>query len=220
MGFSATAPAEIKVAQARCRMTAWQRRCKRTLDIIGSSLILVVFAPVMAVIALCIKLGDGGPIIHRRRVVGCKGEFNAFKLRSMRVDADEILQRDSSLRAEFAKNFKLENDPRVTPVGRVIRGLSLDELPQLMNVLRGEMSLVGPRMIAPEELERFGDARWVFQQMKPGLTGYWQIYGRQEVSYKERVEMEVFYAQNWSLLLDLKLLMETPLRVLRGTGAY
>ena len=220
MALSATAAAEMKAVQARCPMRAWQRRCKRAADIAGSGLILLAFAPVIAVIALCIKLQDGGPIIHRRRVVGCKGEFDAFKLRSMRVDADEILQRDSSLRTEFVENFKLKNDPRVTPVGRVIRGLSLDELPQLMNILRGEMSLVGPRMIAPEELERFEEARWVFQQMKPGLTGYWQVYGRQEVSYKERVEMEVFYAQNWSLLLDMKLLMKTPLRVLRGTGAY
>lgn len=220
MALSATAAAEVKAVQARCPMKARQRRCKRAMDIIGSALILLVFAPVLAVIALCIKLQDGGPVIHRRRVVGCKGEFDAFKLRSMRVDADEVLQRDSRLRAEFAENFKLKDDPRVTVVGRVIRKLSLDELPQLMNVLRGEMSLVGPRMIAPEELKRFAEARWIFQQMKPGLTGYWQVYGRQEVSYKERVEMETFYVQNWSLLLDLKLLMKTPLRVLRGTGAY
>jgi len=177
-------------------------------------------APVIAVIALLIKFYDGGPVIYRRRVVGPKGQFDAFKLRSMRVDADQVLKTDPALRAEFEQNFKLKNDPRITPIGRAIRKLSLDEVPQLLNVLRGEMSLVGPRMIAPEELEKFQEARWIFLHMKPGLTGYWQVFGRQEVSYAKRVEMEIFYVQNWSLLLDLKLLIKTPLRVLRGAGAY
>ena len=201
-------------------MSNWGRLLKRSLDIIGSSVLLLVFAPVIAVVALLIKLQDGGPIIYRRRVVGPKGEFDAFKLRSMRADADKILRSSPALRAEFEQNFKLKNDPRVTPVGRVIRKLSLDELPQLFNVLKGEMSLVGPRMIAPEELDKFQDAGWIFRQMKPGLTGYWQVCGRQEVSYAERVEMETFYVQNWSLLLDLKLLLKTPLRVMRGAGAW
>jgi len=201
-------------------MTGRGRILKRTLDIIGSASLLLLSAPVIAVIALLIKLYDGGPIIYRRRVVGLKGPFNAFKLRSMRADADQVLQADPALRAEFERNFKLKNDPRITPVGRAIRKLSLDEVPQLFNVLRGEMSLVVPRMIAPEQLEKFREARWIFLQMKPGLTGYWQVFGRQEVSYAKRVEMEIFYVQNWSFLLDLKLLIKTPLRVLRGAGAY
>lgn len=194
------------------------RLAKRIIDVMGSVLLLLAFAPVIAVIALCIKLYDRGPVIYRRRVVGQKGEFDAFKLRSMRVDADKLLQCDPVLRAEFEQNFKLKNDPRITPVGRVIRKLSLDELPQLWNVLAGQMSLIGPRMIAPEEMEKFGEGRNIFRQMKPGMTGYWQVQARQQVSYRERVEMEIFYVQNWSLLLDMKILLLTPLRVLQGTG--
>jgi lipopolysaccharide/colanic/teichoic acid biosynthesis glycosyltransferase len=138
----------------------------------------------------------------------------------MRIDADKILERDGVLRKEFEVNFKLKNDPRVTRAGAFIRKLSLDELPQLFNVLRGEMSLVGPRMITPPELEKYGDAGWIFRSMKPGLTGYWQICGRQEVSYPERVEMDLHYVKNWSLWMDLRILLKTPMRVLRGAGAY
>lgn len=190
------------------------------MDVLGSGLLLLLLAPVIAVIALLIKLHDGGPVIYRRRVVGLRGEFDAFKLRSMRVDADELLRRDPALRAEFQQNFKLKNDPRITPVGRILRKFSLDELPQLVNVFRGQMSLVGPRMIAPAELKKFAGSGWIFHHMKPGLTGYWQVYGRQEVSYARRVEMELFYVEHWSLLLDCKILMTTPLAVLRGAGAY
>jgi lipopolysaccharide/colanic/teichoic acid biosynthesis glycosyltransferase len=196
------------------------RMLKRALDLIGSVVLLVLFLPLIAVVALLIKWHDGGPIVYRRRVVGPKREFDAFKLRSMCLNADEVLQRDSRLRTEFEQNFKLKTDPRITPVGRVIRRLSLDELPQLFNVLKGEMSLVGPRMITPQELERFADARWIFQEMKPGMTGYWQVYGRQEVPYARRVEMELYYVVHWSLLLDFKILMKTPLTVVRGAGAY
>jgi exopolysaccharide production protein ExoY len=201
-------------------ISRWQAMAKRALDVIGAAVALVLFSPLLALIALLIKLQDGGPILHRRRVVGPKGEFDAFKLRSMCVDADEVLRRDPRLRAEFEQNFKLAGDPRVTPVGRVIRRLSLDELPQLVNVLKGEMSLVGPRMVTPAELGKFGEASWIFRYVKPGLTGYWQVYGRQQVSYTKRVEMEVFYVENWSLLLDLKVLMKTPFRAARGSGAY
>jgi lipopolysaccharide/colanic/teichoic acid biosynthesis glycosyltransferase len=190
------------------------------LDLVGSAVLLLLFLPVIAVVALLVKWQDGGAVIYRRRVVGPRGEFDAFKLRSMRLDADEALQRDPQLRAEFEQNFKLQTDPRITPIGRVIRRLSLDELPQLFNVLKGEMSLVGPRMITPLELERFAEARWIFHDMRPGLTGYWQVYGRQEVSYAKRVQMELYYVQNWSLLLDFKILMKTPLAVVRGKGAY
>lgn len=213
-----TQPGERFIREQRLKMAT--RIFKRLLDVIGSAVLLLLFLPVIAAIGLIIKWQDGGPVIHRRRVVGPKGEFDAFKLRSMCLDADEVLERDRQLQAEFEQNFKLRNDPRITPVGKVIRRLSLDELPQLFNVLKGEMSLVGPRMITPQELERFAEACWIFQRMKPGLTGYWQVYGRQEVSYDRRVEMELYYAQHWSLLLDCKILMRTPLRVLRGAGAY
>ncbi|HEY6253441.1 MAG TPA: sugar transferase, partial [Candidatus Angelobacter sp.] len=201
-------------------MKRWQRSIKRLMDVFGSSVLLLLFSPVIALIALFIKLHDGGPVIYRRRVVGLKGEFDAFKLRSMSVDADKVLHNNPALRAEFEQNFKLKADPRITPVGRMIRRFSLDELPQLVNVFRGDMSLVGPRMITSVELEKFDNVRWIFHYMKPGMTGYWQVYGRQNVSYARRVEMELFYVEHWSLLLDFKILITTPLRVLRGTGAY
>jgi lipopolysaccharide/colanic/teichoic acid biosynthesis glycosyltransferase len=193
---------------------------KRLFDICGSIILLVLFTPLIAVLAILIKLQDGGCVIHRRRVIGPNGEFDAFKLRSMRMDADELLRRDPKLREEFDQNFKLKNDPRVTLIGAVIRKLSLDELPQLFNVLKGEMSLVGPRMITPAELDKYGDASWIFDIVRPGLTGYWQTQGRQEVSYAKRVEMDLFYVKNWSLSLDLKILISTPIAVVRGAGAY
>jgi lipopolysaccharide/colanic/teichoic acid biosynthesis glycosyltransferase len=193
---------------------------KRVLDVTMASILLLLCLPVIAVVALLIKCQDGGPILYRRRVVGPGGEFDAFKLRSMFVGADRTLDENLLLRAAFRQNFKLKDDPRITRFGRVIRRLSLDELPQLFNVLRGQMSLIGPRMITSEELEKFGEARWIFRKMKPGLTGYWQVYGRQDVSYARRVEMELYYAENWSLRLDLEILMKTPLAVLRGAGAY
>ena len=201
-------------------MSRFARGLKRALDVAGSALLLILTAPVIATLALLVKVQDGGPVIHRRRVVGPEGDFDAFKLRSMRVDADEILRRDPALRREFEVNFKLKDDPRVTPVGAFMRRTSLDELPQLWNVLKGEMSLVGPRMITPAELQKYGEAGWIFGCVKPGLTGYWQIQGRQEVAYENRVAMDLFYVQNWSLALDLKILVKTPLRVLRGAGAY
>jgi lipopolysaccharide/colanic/teichoic acid biosynthesis glycosyltransferase len=193
---------------------------KRLLDVLVAAASLILLSPVLAIIALLVKLQDWGPVIHRRRVVGPAGEFDAYKFRSMRVDADLILARNPSLRDEFEKNFKLVSDPRVTRIGSWLRKLSLDELPQLLNVLRGEMSLVGPRMITAPELAKYGNAQKLLLTVKPGLTGYWQVYGRQEVAYTKRVQMDVLYIENWSLMLDLKLLALTPVRVIKGIGAY
>ncbi len=185
------------------------------------ALLLLPFAlPFIALGVLLIKLEDGGPVFYRRRVVGPRGEFDAFKLRTMRVDAEEMMERDPRLAAEFRKNFKLKNDPRVTRVGRYLRKWSLDELPQLFNVLSGQMSLVGPRMITEPELEKYGPKQDIFLTIKPGLTGYWQVSGRQDVSYDERVNMDVFYLQNWSLGLDCKILAKTLWKVLKREGAY
>ena len=196
------------------------RLIKRLLDVVGSAVLLVLFAPLIAACALLIKLQDGGPALHRRRVVGSHGDFDAFKLRTMCENADAMLQQNHHLRSEFAANSKIRNDPRITRVGAALRKLSLDELPQLWNVLRGEMSLVGPRMITPEELKRYGEAGWIFRATKPGLTGFWQVQGRQEVPFDQRIQMDLFYVQNWSLRLDCKILLRTPLVVVRGVGAY
>ena len=201
-------------------MTNRTRLLKRTLDVLGSSILLILLSPMIAVCALLIKFQDGGPVFHRRRVVGPDGEFDAFKLRTMCQHADAILQRDQSLKLEFEFNSKLRNDPRITRLGALLRKLSLDECPQLWNVLRGEMSLVGPRMITSEELKRYGEAGWIFRATKPGLTGFWQVQGRQEVSFEQRVQMDLFYVRNWSLGLDCKILLRTPWVVVRGVGAY
>ena len=201
-------------------MTNRTRLLKRTLDVLGSAILLVLLSPMIAVCALLIKFEDGGPVFHRRRVVGPDGEFDAFKLRTMCQHADAILQRDQSLKLEFELNSKLRNDPRITGLGALLRKLSLDECPQLWNVLRGEMSLVGPRMITSEELKRYGEAGWIFDVTKPGLTGFWQVQGRQEVSFEQRVQMDLFYVRNWSLGLDCKILLRTPWVVVRGVGAY
>jgi lipopolysaccharide/colanic/teichoic acid biosynthesis glycosyltransferase len=197
-----------------------RRLVKRALDVTLATALLILLSPLLFVLALLVRLQAEGPVFYRRRVVGTKGEFDAFKLRTMRADADEILARDPDLRCEFEINFKLKNDPRVTELGAVLRKMSLDELPQLWNVLMGQMSLVGPRMITAAELERYGEAAWVFRSVRPGLTGYWQIEGRQDVSYARRIQMDVYYVENWSLALDLKILLKTPWRAIRGSGAY
>jgi lipopolysaccharide/colanic/teichoic acid biosynthesis glycosyltransferase len=202
----------------RLPMTRWNRTLKRSIDLAGASILLVLCWPLVLILALWIKLNDGGPALFRRRVVGPRGEFDALKLRTMRVDADEMLRRDPVLRHRFEINFKLKDDPRITAVGTTLRRSGLDELPQLWNVIKGEMSLVGPRMITPTELKKYGDASWIFSEMKPGLTGYWQISGDQQAGYGRRIEMDLFYAANWSLWFDLKILSKTPARVWRGSG--
>ncbi|HEV7673615.1 MAG TPA: sugar transferase [Candidatus Angelobacter sp.] len=191
---------------------------KRSIDIAGASVLLMLSMPLICILALRIKLHDGGPAFFRRRVVGPKGEFDALKLRTMRTDADQVLRRDANLRRQFEVNFKLKDDPRVTLIGTILRRTRLDELPQFWNVLKGQMSLVGPRMITPIELKKYGDAGWIFAQMKPGLTGYWQVSGDQQAGYERRISMDLFYVENWSLLFDLKILIKTPIRVLRGSG--
>ena len=193
---------------------------KRLIDVVGALFALIILSPTLLVIAILIKFQDGGPVIHRRRVVGSKGEFDLFKFRSMCVNADDILRSDPNLWVEYQKNFKLVNDPRVTRLGRFIRRTSLDELPQLFNVLFGQMSLIGPRSITSEELERYGSQRDVLLRVRPGLSGYWQTEGRSLVSYQERVQMELYYVQNWSLLWDLRILFKTPQIVLKGEGAH
>lgn len=174
----------------------------------------------MLLVAALVRIADGKPIIYRRRVVGSAEEFDAFKFRTMRLDADELLANDPALQEAYLLNFKLKQDPRVTRLGNVLRKYSLDELPQLVNVLKGQMSLVGPRMITLPELDKYGTHQTLLLTMKPGLTGYWQVHGRQEVIYSERVRMDIEYIHNWSLRMDLHLLLLTPLRVINRRGAY
>jgi len=205
---------------ARTSAFVAQRFQKRYLDFAGAGVLIIVLMPLLVLISVLVLIDDGLPIIFRRRVVGQNGEFAAFKFRSMKRDAEALLARDPSLKAKFEQNFKLENDPRLTWSGSYLRKLSLDELPQLFNVLKGQMSLVGPRMISPAELEKYGSHKELLLTVKPGLTGYWQVNGRQAVGYEERVRMDLHYINNWSLALDLKILLKTPYAVLKREGAY
>ena len=199
---------------------AYEHFLKRAIDLFGSGFLLCLLSPMFLVVALLIWISDGRPVLYPRRVVGSRGEFDAYKFRTMLRNADAILAADPELRDAFTRDFKLKSDPRVTQLGTWLRKYSVDELPQLVNVLRGQMSLVGPRMITKEELSKYGQYQEVLITVKPGLTGYWQVRGRQDVSYRERVRMDVQYITHWSLGLDLKILFETPLRVIRGEGAY
>jgi exopolysaccharide production protein ExoY len=200
--------------------TSTEEAIRRLLDVVGAAVGLVAFAPILAAAGLLIWLEDRGPIVHRRRVLGLGGrELDAFKLRTMRVDADAWLARHPELLAEYQQSVKLANDPRVTRVGAVLRKLSFDELPQLVNVLRGEMSLVGPRMIHPSELERFGEFGPARLSVKPGVTGLWQVSGRSETSYASRVELDRRYLSERSLRLDVAILLRTIPAVLLRRGA-
>ncbi len=197
-----------------------QRIVKRCIDLLGASVLVVALFPVFIVIGLLVILDDGWPVIYRRRVLGTTGEFDAFKFRTMTRDADYVLATNPALKVEFERNFKLKDDPRITRVGAFLRKLSLDELPQLFNVLRGQMSLVGPRMITAAELHKYGPYKQLLLSVKPGLTGYWQVRGRQNVSYEERVRMDLHYIRTWSLSMDLRILFETPMKALRREGAF
>jgi lipopolysaccharide/colanic/teichoic acid biosynthesis glycosyltransferase len=194
---------------------------KRWTDVIGSILLLAVALPLWLIIPLVIKLDDGGPVIYRRRVMGKDGrQFDAFKFRTMVVNADEVMARNPQLQQEFEKNSKLQNDPRITRVGRLLRKTSLDEFPQLINVLFGQMSLIGPRMISPQELSRFGGQAKQLLSVKPGCSGPWVVSGRQDIPYEQRVELELNYIKNWSLSLDIRLLAKTAMAMLSMRGAY
>lgn len=176
------------------RITGIDSAMKTILDYIGSVVGLVISSPLFVLMALLVKLDSPGPLFHRRYVLGRKGQPSyALKFRTMYVDADELLNRDPELRSRFEQDFKLRDDPRVTRVGRFLRRTSLDELPQLVNVLLGQMSLVGPRMIVPEEASKYGRWQLNLLTVKPGITGPWQVNGRNDISYEQRVNLNMRY---------------------------
>src|SRR5262245_33785696 len=195
--------------------------CKEIIDRVLATALLLLVSPLLLVTAVLVATTSPGPILHRRRVVGRNGsEFDAFKFRTMVTDADAILRAHPELLREFGANMKLRADPRLTPVGGFLRRASLDELPQLFNVALGHMSLVGPRMIAPDEMARFGDAIATRLAVKPGITGLWQVSGRQELGYDDRIRLDLHYIENWSFWLDLTILARTIPAVLSMRGAY
>jgi len=193
---------------------------KRFIDILLSAFGIIALIPVLLIIALCIKLDDGGSILHFREIIGKNGRrFYALKFRTMIPDADSYLAKHPELLQKFQKNMKLERDPRVTRMGRFLRKTSLDELPQLVNVLVGQMSLVGPRIIHPSELSRFGQYAQKRLSVKPGITGLWQISGRQHISYDERVQLDMRYIDSRSFIVDLTILIKTLKVFIVHTGA-
>jgi exopolysaccharide biosynthesis polyprenyl glycosylphosphotransferase len=205
----------------KVRLTGFDHALKFLLDYAITLPGVILLAPLYLLIALAIRLDSPGPVFHQRRVMGVNGtQYGAFKFRTMRIDGDQILAQRPDLRAELALNHKLKSDPRVTRIGRLLRRTSLDELPQLFNVLRREMSLVGPRMIAPDEMAKYDQWGINLLTVKPGITGLWQVSGRSNISYQQRVQMDMYYIRNWSIWLDLQLLWQTLPAVLKGTGAY
>jgi exopolysaccharide production protein ExoY len=193
---------------------------KRVLDVGLSSLGILFLLPVFLGIAICIRFDDGGPVLHFREVIGRHGKrFYALKFRTMIPDADVYLVQHPELMQKFKQNMKLLRDPRITRYGRFLRKTSLDELPQLFNVLLGQMSLVGPRIIHPSELARYGAYGQKRLSVRPGITGLWQISGRQHISYDERVRLDMQYIDTRSSIADLVILVKTLKVFIVHTGA-
>jgi exopolysaccharide production protein ExoY len=216
-------PARPTVEQSPVQLPAYAR-VKRILDIAGALVLAAVFSPLVFVIVAFMDRGEG-PVIYRHRRVGRDGQmFECLKFRTMVPNADqvlrELLERDPAIKQEWLRDHKLRCDPRVTRLGRFLRRTSLDELPQLWNVMRGEMSLVGPRPVVREELLRYGRNVRAYLSAKPGITGLWQVKGRNDTDYRRRVVLDTYYVKNQNLMLDLYILLKTTRVVLGGSGAY
>ncbi|MCG7504184.1 sugar transferase [Mesorhizobium retamae] len=198
---------------------------KRGFDIIGALAGIVLLSPLLLMLAALVKATDGGSVLYGHPRIGRNGTvFRCWKFRSMVENGDEVLAahfaNNPQDREEWNATRKLQNDPRVTNVGMVLRKLSLDELPQIFNILRGEMSFVGPRPVVKDELELYGTAAEYYLQSRPGLTGLWQVSGRNDVSYGARVAFDQHYVENWSFVFDLKILVRTVPAVFSSRGSY
>ena len=216
---------EVAMLKLRNNLRYWPARLlKRVFDLAASMSLLALGWPVFVYLAWRIRQ-DGGPAIFAHKRVGQSGKmFDCYKFRSMRVDAEvqlrELLASDPALRVEWEKEFKLKVDPRVSVIGQFLRRTSLDELPQLFNVIKGEMSLVGPRPVVQAELARYGDDVDYFLMVRPGMTGLWQVSGRNDVDYDTRVYLDTWYVKNWSLWYDIAILFKTIKVVFKRDGAY
>ncbi len=204
---------------------SWSEIIIRLIDILAASAMLVFFAPLMVIIALIVRSGGIGPILFRQKRVGKDGQlFVCYKFRTMRVDAEELLagmlKVNAALRAEWARDHKLRNDPRLSRYGGFLRRSSLDELPQLLNVLKGEMSIVGPRPITPAETVRYGRYIEAYCAVRPGLTGLWQVSGRSQTTYRRRVACDIAYARGRSPLYNIEIMLRTIPAVCCSRGAH
>lgn len=198
---------------------------KRSFDIVGSLAGLVLLSPLFLMVALLVKLSDNGPIFYGHKRIGRGGRiFSCLKFRTMVVDGERVLAAylatNPEANAEWIATRKLRNDPRVTRVGQVLRKLSLDELPQILNILQGDMSLVGPRPVVRDELEIYGSAAVYYLKSRPGLTGLWQVSGRNDVSYDTRVAFDRHYVENWSMFQDIRIIFKTVPAVWMSRGSY
>ncbi len=198
---------------------------KRVIDIVLALSGIVLLAPLLIICYVLTVITSPGPAVFRHRRVGFNGKhFDCLKFRTMVTDAPERLQRllesDPAAAAEWTTNRKLRHDPRVTPIGDILRKSSLDELPQLFNVLRGDMSIVGPRPVTDEELERYKSSIGAYLACRPGITGLWQVSGRSSTTYEQRVAYDTFYASNWSVALDAKILVVTIPSLLTTNSAF
>lgn len=197
---------------------------KRCGDLFLSFIAFPAFAVVYLIVAILLKIQDGGPVLYKAERVGLDGKhFYMYKFRTMKLNADKLedfLSPDEL--EEYRKEYKLENDPRVTKMGNILRKTSMDELPQIINIIKNDMSLIGPRPIVEEETEMYGDRKSLFLSVKPGLTGYWQAYARNDVGYTDgrRQEMELHYIKNRSVRLDIKIFFATIKRVVTKKGVY
>ncbi|WEX74851.1 sugar transferase [Sinorhizobium numidicum] len=201
------------------------RTSKRAVDLLLGTFALVALAPLLLIVAIIVKLGDGGPVLYSHTRVGFGGTpFGCLKFRTMKTNASaqlaELLKTDPAARMEWEATRKLKDDPRITVVGEILRRSSLDELPQLINVVRGEMSLVGPRPVTAEELPRYGEHVLTYFVARPGLTGHWQTSGRNDVSYQSRVSLDVHYVRTWSLWRDFAIMLKTVPSLFSQRGSY
>jgi len=197
---------------------------KRVFDVLASAAGLILLAPVFLTVALLIKLTDGGTVFFGHKRVGRQGRpFKCWKFRTMVANANEVLVQhlaaNPEAETEWLETQKLTHDPRITGIGKFLRKTSLDEFPQLWNVLRGEMSLIGPRPIVRSELDRYGKDRRYYLLVRPGISGLWQVSGRSNTTYERRIELDRMYLENWSYAQDVKILLKTPLAVLKSDGA-
>ena len=196
---------------------------KRIFDFISSFCAIVVLFPIFVLIALLIKLDSKGKIFFKHKRIGQNGKYiYLYKFRTMYLDADKRLEKlleNPEIKKEWEENFKLNNDPRITKIGKILRKTSLDELPQLFNILKGEMSLVGPRPVIAGEIEKYGKDKSKFLSVLPGLTGWWACNGRSDIDYDERIKLELYYVEHCSILLDIKCILKTILVVFKRSGA-
>lgn len=202
-------------------ISGWNLALKRAMDVVVASLGLILLSPLLLIIAAVIRLDSPGPAVFEQTRIGRAGRpFTLFKFRSMHQGAESEKELLSDLNEAAGPIFKIKDDPRRTKLGQLLRRTSLDEFPQLYNVLRGEMSLIGPRPALPSEVERYQEWHKKRLQTWPGITGLWQVSGRSDLTFDEMVLLDIYYVENWSLLLDLRIALKTIPALLLGTGAY